>query len=346
MNSLSDLAEFLFNLGRLWLPFSLIMFIGIMGLISIKKLLNWRKVQSPTVSVFNHDLILFILTAVILLFLIFLLPISEQSRGQILNLIGILFTATIALSSTTLMGNAMAGIMLRIVGRFKGGDFLQVAGHFGRVTERGFLHTEIQTEDRDLETFSNLFLIKHPFKVIYQSGTIISAQVSLGYDICNEKVMESLKIAAIKAGLTDPFVQIMELGDYSITYRAAGFLKEVKYFISARSKLRLSMLDELHYEKIEIVSPTFMNQRVYDSSTEFISKKKIIKSNENLEEHGLPEEIVFDKADQAASLEVLKGHVEKLSKEIVELKKNNSPSIDDKIKLKIYLEHMIKTKLK
>jgi small conductance mechanosensitive channel len=346
MNNLSDIAELVFNLGRQWLPFSFCMIIGIVLIIGVKKLLDWRKQKKPNVSVFNNDLILFFLTATMLLFLIFLLPISEQSRGQILNLIGILFTAAIALSSTTLMGNAMAGIMLRVVGRFKGGDFLQVAGHFGRVTERGFLHTEIQTEDRDLETFSNLFLIKNPFKVIYQTGTIISAQVSLGYDTCNDKVMESLKSSALKAGLTDPFVQILELGDYSITYRAAGFLKEVKYFISAKSKLRLSMLNELHHDGVEIISPTFMNQRVFDNTQQFIPSANPEKSKENLEQHGLPEELIFDKADQAASIEDLKSHVDKLEQEIIKLEKLDSPDLDDKIKLRNYLEHMIKTKLK
>jgi small conductance mechanosensitive channel len=346
MNSMSDIVEIIFNLGRLWLPFAFTMFLGIFGLIAIKKILDWKKECKPSDSVFNNDLILFCMTAILMLSLIFVLPISEQSRGQVLNLIGILFTATIALSSTTLMGNAMAGLMLRIIGRFKGGDFLEVGDHFGRVTERGFLHTEIQTEDRDLETFSNLFLIKNPFKVIYQSGTIISAQISLGYDISNEKLIESLKTAAIEAGLTDPFVQIMELGDYSITYRAAGFLKEVKYLISARSKLRLKMLDVLHRDGIEIVSPTFMNQRIYDSNEQFIPKFKNFNNDQSLEDHGLPEDLVFDKADQAASIEDLKNHVTKLNNEIIELVKTDSPNLEDKIKLKEYLEHMISTKLK
>ena len=45
------------------------------------------------------------------------------------------------------IGNVMAGLMLRAVRNFRTGDFVRVEKHFGRVTERGLLHTEIQTED-------------------------------------------------------------------------------------------------------------------------------------------------------------------------------------------------------
>jgi small conductance mechanosensitive channel len=352
MNNLADLFEMIFNLGKLWLPFSITIVFGISLIFVFNKLLNWNKKRSSSEPIINYDAIFFILCAILIVSLIFVLPISDQSRGQILNLIGILFTAAIALSSTTLMGNAMAGLMLKLVGRFKGGDFLEIDEHFGRVTERGFFHVEIQTEDRDLKTLSNLYLIKTPFKVIYQAGTIISAHLSLGYDVSSENVIEKLKTAALEAGLTDPFVQVMELGDYSITYRAAGFLKEVKYLISARSKLRLSILNVLHRENIEIVSPRFMNQRVFDTQKQFIPKNVNTQKEQNLAEHGLLEGLVFDKADHAASLEDLKSHVIKLNDEIKTLKQNDikeeniKSDMEDKIRLKDYLESIIKSKKK
>jgi small-conductance mechanosensitive channel len=71
-------------------------------------------------------------------------------------------------------------------------------------------------------------------------------------------------------GLTEPFVFVLELGDFSITYQTAGFLEEVKYLISAESELRECMLDALHRAGIEIVSPTFMNQRQLAAERVFI----------------------------------------------------------------------------
>ena len=69
-----------------------------------------------------------------------------------LQLYGIVLSATIALSSTTLVGNAMAGIMLRTLRNFSPGDYVHVGDYFGRISEMDLLHTEIQTEERDLTT--------------------------------------------------------------------------------------------------------------------------------------------------------------------------------------------------
>jgi small-conductance mechanosensitive channel len=66
----------------------------------------------------------------------------------------------------------------------------------------------------------------------------------------------------IMAGLQNPFVQIKELGDFSISYRIAGFLPDVKHILTSRSDLRKLVVDMLHGDGIEIVSPNFMNQRV------------------------------------------------------------------------------------
>ena len=106
----------------------------------------------------------------------------------------------------------MAGFMLRTVKSFGLGDFVRVNERFGRVTERGLFHTEIQSEDRDLTTLPNLYLTAHPLKVVRASGTVISCQLSLGYDIPYYKVEPLLKQADLDA----------------ITYKVAGFYAEIK----------------------------------------------------------------------------------------------------------------------
>ena len=149
-----------------------------------------------------------------LLVILLSLPIRDSTRGQLLSLLGIVLSAAIALSSTSLIGNAMAGLMLRMTRSFRAGDFLKVGEHFGRVSERGILHVEIQTEDRDLTTLPNLFLVSSPIRVVHSDGTIVSATVSLGYDVPRADVKACLVAAAESAGLADPFVQVLELGDF------------------------------------------------------------------------------------------------------------------------------------
>ncbi|MBW1832418.1 MAG: mechanosensitive ion channel, partial [Deltaproteobacteria bacterium] len=147
------------------------------------------KRQTPTSgSRISQQLLIAALGGVLLVMVILQLPIGEAERGQLLSLLGLLVTAAIALSSTTLIGNAMAGLMLRSIRNFRPGDFIVVDGHRGRVSELGLLRTEIQTERRNLTTLPNLYLITNPVTVVRPSGTFISATVSLGYDVPREKI--------------------------------------------------------------------------------------------------------------------------------------------------------------
>jgi len=248
-------------------------------------------------------MVLLFLAGIVIILLV--LPFSDTTRGQLLSFLGLLLSAIIALSSTTFVSNAMAGLMLRNVNSFRSGDFIRVNKQFGRVTERGLFHTEIQTENRNLVTIPNLFLINNPVNVVRSSGTIVSATVSLGYDVPHEKIKEQLKSAATDAELEEPFFQILELGDFSVTYRIAGILGEVKQLLSIQSKLREKMLDNLHAAKIEIVSPTFMNQRPLKVDSTVIPQKKRSRKPKVAEETQSPEDIIFDKADEAQKIEEL-----------------------------------------
>lgn len=283
---------------------------------------------------FRIQMLTLIFSFVGLLVVILSLPISESTIGQLLSLIGILLSAAIALSATTFVGNIMAGLMLRAVKNFKLGDFLRVSDYFGRVSERGLFHIEIQTEDRDLTTLPNMYLVINPVKVIRSSGTLVSAEVSLGYDVPQIKVEASLVRAANEVGLQEPFVHVITLGDYSVVYRLSGLLLEVKSLLSTRSNLRKKMLDALHQDGVEIVSPTFMNQRVLNPDKLFIPKDApLIKSDETEKE--ILESIVFDKADEAESLEKLHERHNLLQKEIELLKSSLSETADESTRLQV-----------
>jgi small-conductance mechanosensitive channel len=272
--------------------------------------INWflrRRWRDDPDAQFRFQLIMLALSFAGLLAIIVALPIKDAVRGQLLSLIGILLSAAIALSSTTFIGNVMAGIMLKVVRNARPGDFITVADLTGRITEMDLLHTEIQTEFRDLVTVPNLYMVTQPLKVVRASGTIIQAEVSLGYDVPNSRVTEILCGAADDAGLKDGFVQVRELGDFSVTYRVAGLLEDVTSLISARSRLRAAMLDALHAANIEIVSPTFMNTRPLGENQRFVpmpSRKTVTQVQAQ------PEQIAFDKAEEAASVERIRNAIE------------------------------------
>ncbi len=248
-----------------------------------------------------------------LLIIFALLPIDTSAKSSVFSLVGLVVTAVIAISSTTFASNIMAGIMLRMIRNFQLGDFIEVGEHFGRVSEVGLLHTEIQTKSHTLTTLPNLYLVTNAVTVVPQNKALIDATLSLGYDVSHHQVEKILKSAAEKIGLFDAFVQVIELGDFSISYRVAGFLDNPKLLLSMRSNLRKQVIDSLHSADIEIVSPTFMNQRQYRTDEVFISEVKNYQERQNSKTEKTH---VFDKAETAETLAELKIKLKTLEEQL------------------------------
>ena len=259
-----------------------------------------------------------VLTVVAIIVVILVLPFDDDTQGQLISLFGLVLTAVVALASSNFASNAMSGLMLRAVGSFQAGDFIRVESHFGRVTEKSLLHTEIQTEDRDLITLPNLYLINHPVQVVHASGTLISCDVSLGYDVHRRRIAEVLRDAAIQAELVEPFVQILELGDFTVVYRVSGFLEEVGSLVSKRSALRGKVLDALHEAQIEIASPNIMLQRPAPADAPLMPKRYYGNSKE--EDAGVAEKLMFEKAELAARIERLRAQRMQLAADLEALK--------------------------
>jgi len=249
---------------------------------------------------FPFQILMLILSIVSVLAIIMTLPIDVDFRDEIMRLIGILLSGIIAFSSTSIISNLMAGILLRITKPFKTGDFIKIDTLFGRVSERGLFDTEIQSENREFIALPNAYLIKNPILAIPSSDAIVSTRLSLGYDIHHLKIEPLLIQSARDCGLEHPFVHILELGDFSVTYKISGLLTEAKGFITARSNLSRTILDTLHENGIEIVSPTFMNQRRISEDEKIIPtfiKEPAVKNDVEAEK------IVFDKAEKAEQTE-------------------------------------------
>jgi hypothetical protein len=119
----------------------------------------------------------------------------------------------------------------------------------------------------------------------------------------------------VAAGLKDGCVHVRELGDFAVTYRVAGLLEDVQSLISARSNLRKAVLDALHAADIEVVSPAFMNTRAIGEDRRFIpqpaGRQRAVREPETR-----AEEVAFDVAEKAASVEELRKAVKAIEAEL------------------------------
>ncbi len=301
-----------------------------------------RQAKSHTDKSLIRSIILFMIGLIGIVAVILALPMSGEQRGQITSLIGIVLSAVLGLSSTTFIGNALAGIALKMRKSFKPGDFITVNEIFGRVTEQGLFHTEIQNVDRDLTSLPNMTLASNSVKVTRSSGTFISTECSLGYDVNRLKIEVALLAAAKNAGLEDAFVHIISLGDFSIVYRVNGLLKDVKSIVSAKSKLTGEVIDALHAANIEIVSPNFMNQRQLGTQV-FIPKKHKTANKEILKDNK-PENVIFDKADEAEGIEKRKELLQEVENKI-KTDQQNIQATKDSAEKKILEEKLETTKV-
>lgn len=180
-----------------------------------------------------------------------------------LKAVGIIASVVLTLSSSTLVANGLSGVMLQAQRHFRAGDYVRVREDFGKVSRQGLFFTELETDLADLVTLPNSYLLNNPVTVIRGNRTLISAELSLGYDAPHKKVETLLKQAVGAAGL-DPeksFVYVLELGDYAVKYRLSAELTDLKYLLTQQSRLKEAVLDTLHGAGVEIASPSIMLQR-------------------------------------------------------------------------------------
>ena len=275
----------------------------VLAVLAIMHRVYRRRVEADVNLRFRLQAIMLALTLVAFVLVVLMLPgVPASQKGNLLSLFGVLLSGAIALSATTFLGNGLAGLMLRALQSFKVGDFVRVQDQFGRVTERGLFHTEIQSEDRDLITLPNLFLVTNPTRVTSRA-TIVRADVSLGYDTPRRRVEKLLLEAAERAGLEDPFVSVTELGDFTVAYRISGVLEEFRELVSSRSRLHKQVLDVLHEGGVEIMSPRFLNVRSIDDEP-VVPARTVAVVEEPVQTS--PEQVMFEKADQAEALEAMR----------------------------------------
>ncbi|MDD4220061.1 MAG: mechanosensitive ion channel [Sphaerochaetaceae bacterium] len=306
---------------------AIVVVVGVVLVIVVRALLN-RSIRSTSGKSFpyHRQLITFAIALLGVFLAIGLLPLEHQVKTQILSVLGLLLSAVIAISSTTIVSNAMAGIMLRLMQEFRGGDFIEVEKMVGRVTNFGIFHTEIQTITRDVVSLPNLMLVQKPVKVTRRGGTFIHLAVAIGYTTSHAVVEQHLRQAAESIGLKDVFIFVEELLDHAIKYRVYGLLEESAERLSKTSDLHKAVLDTLHANTIEIASPSIMDRREFPNNHLYRPKERAVE--EKKEDEVAIEEVAFDKAEEAESIEQLRIVEKKL---VASLEKLSSADLSKKI---------------
>jgi len=203
------------------------------------------------------------------LVLIITLPFTNDNRSGILTILGIAVSALIAMSSTTLLSNAISGVLLRPVWHLKPGDYFQMNELFGRITHVELLRVSLVTETGVHISIPAHNILTQPSSTFTPQQAVISVDVSLGFDADIKDVKLALAEAAKTAGLSSVIIHVLEIGDFSILYQVLGKPQDPTHLMAGKSTLAQAVIKTLNTAGIEIASPHLTDARIRPSEARY-----------------------------------------------------------------------------
>ena len=184
-----------FALGRL-LPAVIILVIGILAIRLILKVLTTAlkktKLDNALLKLIRS---LLRTTLTILLLLIAASAIGIDVTGVVA--LASVLTLAISLSVQNALSNVIGGFTLLYTKPFVAGDFVEIAGQSGTVTEVGLTYTKLTTADNKTVSLPNSAVVADQIVNYTTTGTRrVDITVQVSYDTPVEKALSALRQAA------------------------------------------------------------------------------------------------------------------------------------------------------
>lgn len=328
-----------------YLPTIIFFTIVIIGAIFTQKIIikYVKKIESEYGSKYGIQFNTIIIKIIIYLITFFVLLVNLPGISKdAINVISLVFGAIIAFSSSSIIANAMGGIMILLMRPFRIGDIVRLSDVFGEVAEIRLIYTIIETEKRELVTIPNGKLINDVLVNFSKDQHIISSVVRIEYKIDRYTVEKHLLRAALDVNLIKPFVLITDLKPHYIGYEVRGILKNVGEIITIRSDLHKAIIDKFDAAKIQIMSPERMRVAIVKTKESDIPNVKVKQISKNYieKEAFRQEKTMFGRAEK------IKDEIKKemrIKKQLKEEESIKNPPERKKEQLKRLIEREQKT---
>lgn len=174
----------------------------------------------------------------------------------------------ISLGASSIVGQVFSGVILIYARVFRVGDYVNIAGNEGMVSEIGMYSTRIRTLSGIEIATPNTTVLSNAIKNYSRSdmgnGPVVEVTVTIGYDTPWRQVHAMLLEAAGKVPeiLKDPKPTVLQtaLSDFYVEYRLAGVLipsRAAKLPI-IRSNLHANIQDTFNRYGVQIMSPHYL----------------------------------------------------------------------------------------
>jgi small-conductance mechanosensitive channel len=201
--------------------------------------------------------------------LVAIFPYLPGSSSPAFQTVGVFLGVVFSLGSSSVVANALSGVILTYMRALKVGDRVKTGETFGDVIEKTLLVTRVRTIFNEIVTVPNNVLLSGQIvnytTMAEQGRLILTARVTIGYDAPWPRVHEALLEAARRTPLVlgDPAPYILQtaLNDYNVGYDLNVFVREAQRSHFIQSDLHQNIQETFDEAGIEILSPMFNTVR-------------------------------------------------------------------------------------
>ena len=215
------------------LPFLFIMIVGILVIKLIMKILN-KALSKSKMEKAAHSLIKSLVRTV--LYLLVFLAAAASLGIDVTGIIALasVLTLAISLSVQDLLTNVIGGFTLLYTKPFGSGDYVEIAGEAGTVSEIGMTYTKLVTSDNKLIYIPNKSVVSADIVNYSDTGTRrVELRIDAAYETPTEKVfaalMETAKVPGVMADPA-PFVALASYKESTIEYTLRVWTKSEDYW--------------------------------------------------------------------------------------------------------------------
>jgi|LNFM01.1.fsa_nt_gb small-conductance mechanosensitive channel len=202
-------------------------------------------------------------------------PYLPGSDSKAFQGMAVFFGVLLSLGSSSVVGNALAGLVLTYSRAYRSDDRVKIGDTVGDVVELGVFNTRIRTTKDEEIVLPNAVVMNGSIvnysRYAREGGVQISTSVTIGYDAPWRKVHALLLEAASKTpGLLanpKPYVLQTALNDFYVAYELRGYCDRPTELHLVSSALNERVQDSFAHGGIEICSPHFTSFRDGNKST-------------------------------------------------------------------------------
>jgi small-conductance mechanosensitive channel len=218
-------------------------------------------------------IVIYIFGAMIIIFALLQMAKMGDLGQTLILMISMIIGFVVAMAATGSIGNVLSGLVLNAFRPYEVGDRVKIGETIGDVVGSNLAFVQLETLNSEIIEIPNNTVIADKIINYSKSGSFaITVDSGIGYDVPNNVVRKLLLEAARETkDIEDeprPHMLILELGDYSITYRLKAYTTNAKAMVRIKSNLMANIQEMFYSHGVEILSPEYLVRRQETAPTE------------------------------------------------------------------------------